>query len=602
MSIAGDINGDGIDDILLSSNPTDGTTRRQAYVVYGKAGGIGSDFDLSTLNGTNGFLINGPLNANDPVPNAYFGKSIASAGDINGDGFDDIIIGAPRAPNPDIASSEVGSAYVILGAESIGASVNVEDLDGTDGFLIVGPDAYDGQPEIGDLVGSAGDINGDGYDDVIMESFNFGGGDGFIVFGSADFGTASAAAQIALDDIDGTNGFIISNFGANTGWAVQQSPLPGDFNGDGVDDLVRSSNGRTSILMGRAATLANPHPFAGGVDLDTLNGTDGFNVPTPAGGFAPDQSSRSAGDINADGIDDIVMASLYAEPGGKYRAGESYVIFGQQTAFPASFDLTTLDGTNGFYVSGANAEDRANSVSGVGDFSGDGIDDFVISSGHADPTNGNINAGIAYVIYGSDDGFSAGIDLATLDATQGMIINGFHTEGYLTRVGAGAGDVNGDGRPDFITGSRYADANGIVDAGEVYIIYGREAGDPPVEPGASLSISNSNITEADSGSVDMTFVVTLSEAVTEEVTVNYATSDLTATAGDDYEAISGVLTIPVGETSGTLTVQVNAGGTLEGDERFLLTLSNANGADIQYAVGTWNDHRLSTKHEVLCCR
>jgi len=84
----------------------------------------------------------------------------------------------------------------------------------------------------------------------------------------------------------------------------------------------------------------------------------------------------------------------------------------------------------------------------------------------------------------------------------------------------------------------------------------------------------------------MEFVVTLSEVLTEDVTVDYATSDLTATAGADYVAISGTLTIKAGAPSAALIVQVNADSPLEGVERFVLTLSNPNGAMIQYAAGT----------------
>ena len=136
--------------------------------------------NLSDLNGTNGFLING-IAAYD-----YSGSSVSNAGDINGDGIDDLIIGAPFAsPN---GISEAGQSYVVFGGRNLGSggSLNLFDLNGTNGFLINGIAAAD---FLGSSVSNAGDINGDGIDDLIIGARNadpngkYDAGQSYVVFG-----------------------------------------------------------------------------------------------------------------------------------------------------------------------------------------------------------------------------------------------------------------------------------------------------------------------------------------------------------------------------------------------------------------------------------
>jgi hypothetical protein len=111
-----------------------------------------------------------------------------------------------------------------------------------------------------------------------------------------------------------------------------------------------------------------------------------------------------AGDVNNDGIDDLIIGAFWADPDGLSNAGESYVVFGSSSGFSASLDLAYLDGTNGLQINGVDAgDDSGQSVSGAGDVNGDGIDDLIIGAPDADPDGlykMNNSAGISYVVFG----------------------------------------------------------------------------------------------------------------------------------------------------------------------------------------------------------
>ena len=185
ISDAGDVNGDGFDDVIIGApfSSFSGTNSGASYVIFGKASGFSATLDLTTLDGNNGFRVDGEA----AFAFDRSGESVSSAGDVNGDGFDDVIIGA-RLASPNGDSS--GASYVVFGkASDFDAAMDLSSLNGNNGFRLDGTAADD---RSGYSVSNAGDVNGDGFDDVIVGAYGadpigYGSaaGSSFVVFGRA---------------------------------------------------------------------------------------------------------------------------------------------------------------------------------------------------------------------------------------------------------------------------------------------------------------------------------------------------------------------------------------------------------------------------------
>ena len=464
VSGAGDINGDGVDDLIIGASGADpnGENSGESYVVFGGAGGFSSSLELSSLNGDNGFVING-VDGGD-----ISGGSVSGAGDINGDGVDDLIIGAFRAdPNGDYS----GESYVVFGSTTgFSSSLELSSLNGDNGFVINGVDARDYS---GFSVSGAGDINGDGVDDLIIGAFRADpngdySGESYVVFGS----TTGFSSSLELSSLNGDNGFVINGVDARdySGFSVSGA---GDINGDGVDDLIIGAfradpngdySGESYVVFGGAAG------FSSSLELSSLTGDNGFVINGVDGGDRSGYSVSGAGDINGDGVDDLIIGAYRASPNGDF-SGESYVVFGGAGGFSSSLELSSLTGDNGFVIKGVDADDRSGrSVSGAGDINGDGVDDLIIGANRASP-NGDFS-GESYVVFGSAAGFSSSLELSSLTGDNGFVINGVDDRDRSGDSVSGAGDINGDGVDDLIIGAFGADPNGDF-SGESYVVFGR---------------------------------------------------------------------------------------------------------------------------------
>ena len=321
--------------------------------------------------------------------NYYFGYSVSGAGDVNGDGYDDVIIGAFAY------SSSRGAVYVYHGSSSgIGATA------------AIAPTGPSSSSNFGYSVSNAGDVNGDGYDDVVVgaPAYSSSTGAAYVYYGSSAGVTTTDATTFAAT---GTG----SNFGSSVSAA-------GDVNGDSYDDVIvgayaySSSAGRAYVYHGSAsgASTSAAIYMSGGSAGDRL----GYSV-------------SGAGDVNADGYADVIVGAYAAST----NFGQAFVYQGGTTGI-SNTPTRTLTGGGATYYFGT-------SVSGAGDVDGDGYDDVIIgASGYL------LSTGQAYIYLGSSTG---------VGATVNSTLTGETTSSYFGSSVSAAGDVDNDGGDDVIVGA-----------------------------------------------------------------------------------------------------------------------------------------------------
>lgn len=233
-------------------------------------------------------------------------------------------------------------------------------------------------------------------------------------------------------------------------------------------------------LLGAGLSAATAHAAPPVIPLSALDGNNGFRLDGVVSEEYSGTSVSGIGDINGDGIDDLIIGAYGA--GG--FSGRSYVVFGRSTgSFAAAINLSTLNGSNGFRLDGVGQSGR--DVSGAGDVNGDGVDDLIIGA----PAAGLGSSGSSYVVFGRrGSGFASAISLSSLDGSNGFRLDGAAGDVSGVAVSA-AGDINGDGLDDLVIGANRANPNG-TDSGSSYVVFGRGTGFDAVINLATLNGSN----------------------------------------------------------------------------------------------------------------
>jgi len=393
VSGAGDVNGDDFDDVIVGA-PESNSGAGSAYIYFG-ASTMDNIADVTmTVESTN----------------TQFGYSVSGAGDVNGDNFDDVIVGANRY------ESQRGRAYIYFGASNMD---NIPDLTMT------------GETEVswhGTSVSGAGDVNGDSFDDVIVGAHRHAAiGSAYIYFG------ATGSTMDNTPDVTMAGEGEDNYFGASVSGA-------GDVNGDSFDDVIVGANaynpggspftGRAYIYFGATGSTMDPT-----ADV-TMTGDGEYNFL----GY----SVSGAGNVNGDDYDDVIVGAR----GYDSHTGRAYIYFGAEDGNMDEFADVTLTGE-------AEGNNFGTSVSGAGDVNGDNFDDVIVGAPYY-----NSYSGGAYIYFGATG--------STMDPTADVTMTGEGTNNEFGYSVSGAGDVNGDNFDDVIVGARYYNSR----IGRAYIYFG----------------------------------------------------------------------------------------------------------------------------------
>tara|TARA_Y100000589_G_scaffold128495_1_gene122385 strand:+ start:1057 stop:7983 length:6927 start_codon:yes stop_codon:yes gene_type:complete len=474
LSSGGDFNGDGFDDLAIGvpDSNLSSTSGGYAYLVYGKSGATRSGIAMSSLSSSDGFAVSGAATAD------YAGSAVDLSGDLNGDGYDDMVVIASKA---DDGATTGGNIYIIWGNASPAGINLASDFNRTSGFtnskgfVITSYESSDEiasydyvTPNNAQFLDASGDFNGDGFDDLLIgheqgDDYNTNAGYVYVVFGQS----GSTRANFQLNSY-ATHGFRLYN--TESGGYVGRPQFIGDYNGDGYNDILVGAPGISSNDGEAYVVFGNAGPTYSDVNLSTLNGTNGFKISTTDAN-ADLGGSLGAADVNGDGLTDLIVGVPSASYASRGENGAAMIVYGTSSAPHSNLTLNSLATSRGYVIYGEHANERsAYTVHGVRDMNGDGVDDILMSSGLDD--DAGADAGAAWIIFGVTGTSRTDIDLATLSASDGFQILGDISNDRFGQS-ATSGDLNGDGYQDIMVSSVAGDNAGSF-AGEVNVIWGRD--------------------------------------------------------------------------------------------------------------------------------
>lgn len=466
VAAAGDINGDGVPDVLVGATHVDrdgANDAGAAYLVYGTAD-WSSDFSVDDV-GQNVVMILG-ADVNDQT-----GRFVV-ADDLNGDGYNDLIIPANNADAAGNLKAQSGDVAIIWGAADLPNVIDLADL-GDLGTIIYGADAGD---LTGNPVEAIGDINGDGRMDLGIGAFRGDGpdnsgndvGEVHILLGRA---TWPATIDLAADN---DSHFVIYGEDDDDEFGVTIVGL-GDVNADGEDDFSIAAWDADGMANDRERSGAT-YVFLGGDAWDSDVDLSTTSADLMIYGAAPFDlagwESHGRGDVTGDGINDLLIATTLADSiHGPINTGGVVLIPGS-AALGGVIDLANPP-AEATVILGADIGDSTGRTAIVGDLNADGIDDLAVTARLADhPLDFGSNYGETYILLGRTN-WPATIDLATPVDVDAVILGADNGDESGTMV-RGIGDLNGDGQDEIAIGARYGDGfnNDLADAGEVAIVSG----------------------------------------------------------------------------------------------------------------------------------